>query len=197
MASCSRMARVLIVGGSERGRRLGRALLGRGFAVRAVAHSEHEAALMREAGIEPWPGSARRLGSLQGALAHVTVACWLFGDRAGDDQELPGEECAAAHARALHGELLASFMRQLVDSPARGLAYELPGLLPEEVPGAGRRLASELAARHALALALIAGDPADPERWLQGAITAIERLVSSAPLCFPRSTQNPIEFPYK
>jgi hypothetical protein len=194
------MARVLILGGGERALAFANALAGRGLAVRLVVEPDAAAETLgslpagapgvdRPAscaaapragapvadGVELWRASARRLASLQGALAHVTVACWLFGDaRAGDG------------VRALHGSLLEGFLRELLDSPARGFLYELPPEPASDDPGgshedpraAGAALAAELTARHALGLGLVRADPVNAERWLGCALAEIERLLA-------------------
>jgi hypothetical protein len=163
------MARVLILGGGERGERLGGALVKRGLAVRALAADEAAAARLRALGIDPSPGCARRLASVRGALEHVTLACWLFGDAPPPD---------GTPRESLHGTLLEAFVRELVDSPARALVYEATAPRSGEAVPAGRRLAVELAGRHAIELAVIdASATAPAEVWQQAALAAVERLL--------------------
>lgn len=180
------MARVLIVGDSERRLTLAAALLDAGHAVRVVATQmawpRARAAMPNEAqqpsrldpsrapqrgsgdGIEWFAGDPERLGTLRAAFEQVAVACWLFGDHACNDH--PGT--------ALHGTLLEGFIRQITDSSVRGLVYEVPA--DAAVPGgerAGAALAGAMTARNSIPLALIVAAPADEADWLAQGIGAV------------------------
>jgi hypothetical protein len=54
-------------------------------------------------------GDPDRIGTLMGALAGVTVVCWLLGD-------VPELD--------LHGGRLRMLFEKLVDTPVRGVVYE-------------------------------------------------------------------------
>ena len=103
------MARVLIVPCGCRGQALARELVAAGHAVRGTTRSEAHTAAIAEAGAEPYVGDPDRIGTLMGALAGVTVLCWLFG-------RLPDPD--------LHGGRLRMLFEKLVDTPVRGVVYE-------------------------------------------------------------------------
>ena len=103
------MARVLIVGCGCRGRSLARALVAGGHAVRGTTRDPARAAAIAEAGAEPYVGDPDRIGTLMGALAGVTVICWLLGP---------------APAPDLHDGRLRMLFEKLVDTPVRGVVYE-------------------------------------------------------------------------
>jgi hypothetical protein len=161
------MARVLIVGGDERGVRLAAALLGAGYAVRIVAEPRSGGAHSGPAGAERFEGDAERPGTLKAALEQVTVACWLFGEATGD----------GARVRALHGARLERFLEQTVDSSVRGLVYEAAGSVEQRTLTDGRELVTRFASRNAIPLALIDADPADHAAWLERASGAVADLM--------------------
>jgi hypothetical protein len=100
------VARVLIVPCGCRGRALARELAASGHAVRGTTRSAARAEEIAAAGAEPYVGDPDRIGTLMGALAGVTVVCWLTGSIA-----LP-----AGRVRML--------FEKLVDTPVRGVVYE-------------------------------------------------------------------------
>jgi uncharacterized protein YbjT (DUF2867 family) len=108
------VARVLIVPCGCRGQALARELVAAGHAVRGTSRSPDRTAAIAEAGAEPYVGDPDRIGTLMGALAGVTVVCWLLGN-------VPDPE--------LHGGRLRMLFEKLVDTPVRGVVYEraLPG----------------------------------------------------------------------
>jgi uncharacterized protein YbjT (DUF2867 family) len=103
------VARVLIVPCGCRGQALARDLVAAGHAVRGTTRSEGRTAAIAEAGAEPYVGDPDRIGTLMGALAGVTVVCWLLGDVPDPD---------------LHGGRLRMLFEKLVDTPVRGVVYE-------------------------------------------------------------------------
>jgi uncharacterized protein YbjT (DUF2867 family) len=103
------VARVLIVGCGCRGQALARDLVAAGHAVRGTTRSQERAAAIAAAGAEPYVGDPDRIGTLMGALAGVTVVCWLLGDAPDPD---------------LHGGRLRMLFEKLVDTPVRGVVYE-------------------------------------------------------------------------
>jgi hypothetical protein len=171
------MARVLIVGGEGRGRRLAAALLQAGLAVRiVVAESSraHDVGLER---VERFEGDAERPGTLKAALEQVSVACWLFGDADADP----------ARVRALHGARLERFLEAVVDSSVRGLVYEAAGGVDPRTLGEGRELVTRFALRNAIPLALIDADPASQAAWLAQLREAVAALLERYP------SHNPIK----
>jgi uncharacterized protein YbjT (DUF2867 family) len=103
------VARVLIVGCGCRGRSLARELVAGGHAVRGTTRDAARTAAIAEAGAEPFVGDPDRIGTLMGALAGVTVICWLLG---------------AVPAPELHDGRLRMLFEKLVDTPVRGVVYE-------------------------------------------------------------------------
>jgi hypothetical protein len=191
------MARVLIVGASERRLHLAVVLVTAGHAVRVVVDPNAEgraraharayarAAIENEKApnahaptIDPatapphgeieWSvGDAQRLGTLRAALEQVSIACWLFGSHVGSDADM----------RALHGTLLETFIRQITDSSVRGLIYETADDAPADVLDQGRGIVSEMTANSAIPLAVIAASRTDEHRWLDEAGAAIAALL--------------------
>jgi hypothetical protein len=110
------VARILIVGGGCRGRRLASAMTadGLGHAVRITTRSQDGRAAIEEVGAECWVGTPDRLATLRGALENVTVVCWLLRTAKG----------SAAELRALHSTRLEFFLGQAIDTTMRGFVYE-------------------------------------------------------------------------
>ena len=141
------MARVLIVPCGCRGRELAAELVAAGHAVRGTTRSEANAAAIAAAGAEPYVGDPDRIGTLMGALAGVTVVCWLLG-------HVPD--------RDLHGGRLRMLFSKLVDTPVRGVVYERA--LPE-----GEAIARDAAERWQIPVEIV--DPGDDAK------AAVDRLL--------------------
>ena len=114
------MARVLIVPCGCRGQALARELVAAGHAVRGTTRSDDRTAAIADAGAEPYVGDPDRIGTLMGALAGVTVVCWLLG-------HVPDPD--------LHGGRLRMLFEKLVDTPVRGVVYERALPAGEEIAG--------------------------------------------------------------
>lgn len=162
MYDCVTVARVLIVGGGARGRRLASVLVREGHAVRIVTRTEHGRAAIETCGAECLIGDPGRLATLRGALDGVTIACWLLASATGSADEL----------HALHGARLEAFMSQAIDSAMRGFVYEAHGPAAE-----GERVVARIAESNAIPVAYVRADPADGEVWLSQARGAIARLL--------------------
>lgn len=189
------MARVLIVGGGCRGRRLAGGLAEAGHAARIVTRTEAGRAAIEACGAECLIGDPRRLATLRGALDGVTIACWLLAT-VSDPEDL----------RALHGPRLEAFMGQAIDSTMRGFVYEAPRTVGDRdrVPGdpteiaheprgaadesrgagvemmtvEGERIVERMAARNAIPIACLRADPrGDLDVWLAEAMEAVGRLL--------------------
>jgi uncharacterized protein YbjT (DUF2867 family) len=104
------VARVLIVPCGCRGQALARQLVAAGHMVRGTTRDPSHSAAIAAAGAEPYVGDPDRIGTLMDALVGVTIVCWLFGTIADAD---------------LHGPRLRMLFEKLVDSPVRGLVYEM------------------------------------------------------------------------
>ena len=141
------MARVLIVACGCRGQALARELVAAGHAVRGTTRSDERTAAIAEAGAEPYVGDPDRIGTLMGALAGVTIVCWLLG---------------GIHAPDLHGGRLRMLFEKLVDTPVRGVVYERA--LP-----AGEAIARDAAERWRIPVEIV--EPGGDAR------TAVDRLL--------------------
>ena len=141
------MARVLIVPCGCRGRELAAELVAAGHAVRGTTRSEANAGAIAAAGAEPYVGAPDRIGTLMGALAGVTVVCWMLG-------RVPDGD--------LHGGRLRMLFSKLVDTPVRGVVYERA--LPE-----GEAIARDAAERWQIPVEIV--DPGDDAK------AAVDRLL--------------------
>lgn len=162
------MARVLIVEGGERGLRLATALIDEGHAVRVVASAPERRKEVEVTGAECLTGTPDRLATLQGALEHVAIACWLLADAGGDPERV----------QAIHGPRLEQFLCGAIDSTLRGFLYETGGgRIPAEVLAEGRRIVLETTARNLIPAAILTADPNGVETWLTEARAAIDHLL--------------------
>jgi hypothetical protein len=144
------------------------ALIGEGHAVRVVASTPERREAIEATGAQCLIGTVDRLATLQGALEHVTITCWLFADADGDAERL----------RALHGARLERFLASAIDSTLRGFLYEAGGgAVPAEMLEGGARIVSETAARNSIPVAILRADPVGVEDWLDQAREAIGRLL--------------------
>ncbi len=148
------MARLLILGGGCRGRRLAAEVVSEGHAVRIVTRSEARREKIEAAGAECFIGDPNRLGTLRAALEGVTVACWLLVTASGSPQEL----------RELHASRLPAFLGSAVDSTLRGFVYEAT-----EEPSEGARQVEDVASRNAINAVALTADPRDLGLWLAAA----------------------------
>jgi uncharacterized protein YbjT (DUF2867 family) len=161
------VARILIVAGGCRGRRLAAQLVRAGHPVRITTRSEEARAAIEACGAECWIGDPDRLTTLAGALEQVAVACWLLGSAAGP----------AAHVDSLHTSRLESFLAHAIDTAVRGFVYEAGGIAASaEARAAGERIVRTVAERNALPTALVSA-PGDSGAWLGQARSAVEALI--------------------
>jgi hypothetical protein len=191
------VARILIVGGGCKGRRLAAQMTERVHAVRATTRTEAGRAAIEATGAECWIGTPDRLATLRGALENVTIACWMLADAHGETDAV----------QALHGSRLEFFLSQAIDTTVRGLIYDAtPGRVPQGALDEGERLARSLTALNAIPLAVLGtaaparadgavGDRAvasgdsvaagggtleGDEAWAAEAAAAVERLLARA-----------------
>ena len=165
------VARILIVAGGCRGRRLAEAIVGEGHAVRITSRSEDTRAAIEAAGAECWIGTPDRLATLRGALENVTILCWLLGTAVGSPQELS----------ALHGSRLEYFMTQAIDTTVRGVVYEARGdAAAAQLLASGEAIVRTLAERNSIPTAFLNADPQDHDGWRTEALGAIDSLLSRA-----------------
>jgi hypothetical protein len=165
------VARILIVGGGCRGRRLASSLLGEGHALRITTRGEDGRPAIEELGAECWVGTPDRLATLRGSLDGVAIACWLLGTASGDPDELA----------ALYTTRLELFLTQAIDTTVRGVVFEPGGpTVPPDARAAGSALARELTARNRIPAAVLDGDSDDFDGWLAGARGAVDGLLAAA-----------------
>jgi hypothetical protein len=162
------VARILMVGGGCRGRRLAVEMIGAGHAVRITTRSEAHRPAIEATGAECWIGTPDRLATLRGALENVTIACWLLGSATGPEGQL----------RAFHASRLQFFLGQAIDTTARGFLYEAAGTtVPSEALAGGERIVRAMGERNAIPVAVLTADPGDPDAWLVQARTAVDGLL--------------------
>jgi hypothetical protein len=151
------VARILIVAGGCRGRRLAEVMTQEGHTVRITTRTEAGRAAIEASGAECWIGTPDRLATLRGALDAVTIACWLLGSAVGPEPTL----------RALHGSRLELFLTQAIDTTVRGFVYEARGAAASAEPlRAGESIVRALAERNAIPTAFVTADPDDLDGWL-------------------------------
>jgi uncharacterized protein YbjT (DUF2867 family) len=165
---CAAVARILIVGGGCRGRRLASELAGEGHALRVTSRRGAARASIEAAGAECWIGDPARLDTLRGALENVTLALWLLATASGSEHEL----------RELHGPRLEAFVRQLIDTTVRGFVYESASDSERAgLSAAGERSVRSLAERNAIPYAMIGSAPDGGERWMAQMRAAVVALL--------------------
>jgi len=165
------VARILIVAGGCRGRRLAGDLVGEGHAVRVTTRAESGRAAIEAAGAECWIGTPERLATLRAALESVTIVCWLLGTAAGSEDELA----------ELHGSRLEFFLGQAIDTTVRGFVYEAAGVaggaVPPDVLAGGELIVRRVAERNEIPAGFLRASPGEPDLWLQDARAAIDALL--------------------
>jgi hypothetical protein len=173
------VARILIVGGGCRGRRLAVQMNESGHAVRVTTRTDAGRAAIEQTGAECWIGTPDRLATLRGALENVTIACWMLAGAHGESDELA----------ALHGSRLEFFLSQAIDTTVRGLIYDAtPGRVEPDALAEGERLVRSMTKLNAIPMAIlvaggvagVAGVAGDDEAWAAAAAAAVERLLARA-----------------
>ena len=162
------VARIVIVGGGCRGRRLAGELRASGHAVRITTRSEARRAEIERTGAECWIGTPARLSTLRGALDGATLACWMLARPSGRPDEL----------QALHGRLLEGFMRQIIDTTVRGFIYDASPQAPERrALEGGTEIVESLGGFNAIPVKVLAPARDDGESWIASARSAVEELL--------------------
>jgi len=162
------VARILLLGGGCRGRRLAAGLVDDGLAVRITTRSENGREPIEALGAECWVGTPDRLATLRGALDGVTIACWLLGSARGTPDQLA----------ELHGTRLEFFLTQAIDTTVRGIVYESRGThVPASALAEGEQLARRMTELNQIPLACLEGDPSDTDAWVSSAREAVDSLL--------------------
>lgn len=159
------VARVLIVGDSDRALLLASELCEREHPTRIVTTEASRRAEIERVGAECRVGDPSRLGTITSALDSVTVACWLLADEPHLD---------------LHQGRLQAFLGKAIDSTMRGFLYEAHGSAPQTVLQRGVEVAQEIAASNQIPLRVLRADPRHTHEWVSAALQAIDELISPA-----------------
>ena len=146
---------------------LARALVKRGHVVRATTRDPARSSEIEAAGAECVVADPDRVGSLIGALEHVTVAVILLGSAQGE----PG---ALAE---LHGPRLEMLASRMVDTTIHGVIYEARGTVDPGLLARGAELARAFGARSRARVELLEADPSDPESWLAETLAAVQAVM--------------------
>jgi hypothetical protein len=176
------VARILIVGGGCRGRRLAVELVQRGHALRVTTRGDGGRAAIEATGAQCWIGTPDRLATLRGALDSVTIACWMLTGARGDAEQIA----------ALHGSRLEFFLSQAIDTTVRGFVYDAwpaQGGVGADALAGGSRIVGRLAQLNAIPARVLGapqGGGAEVEAdgdaaaaWIAAAGAAIDALLGS------------------
>ncbi len=161
------MARALIVGCGCRGRELGGALLESGWQVRGTTRDPAKVAAIEGAGIEPALADPHRVGEVLDAIEGVSLIYWLLGTAEGDRERVA----------ALHGPRLERLLEEIVDTPVRGVVYELRR---EPDPAFGTVAVEVLRAageRWRIPFEIVDASDVDRGVWLDGMLAAARELI--------------------
>lgn len=161
------MARLLIVGGGERGRWLAARIREQGHVARILTRSEAGREAIERAGAECFIGDPARLATVTGALEAVSIGCWLLGCASGGRSEL----------QDLHGPRLEAFLGRTVDSTMRGFVYEAAGTVAAEVLAGGAALTRRICELNEVPFRVIDADPRERESWREQAQAAVAALL--------------------
>lgn len=125
------------------------------------------AELIEAVGATPVIADPDRVATLASQLDHITVLCLLLGSASGDPEQLA----------ALHGPRLEMLMSRTLDTTVRGIVYETTGTVAPRVLARGSEVVNAVCADSRIPCALLTAERADPERWLAGAVEAVNRVL--------------------
>lgn len=163
------MARALIVGCGCRGRELGRALIERGWVARGTTRAEAGTTAIEADGIEGVVADPDRIGSVLEQIEGVTLIYWLLGSARGEDEAVA----------ALHGPRLERLMEEIVDTPVRGVVYEVTGDLESDALVGALRVLQSAGERWRIPFEVVDADPREPGQWLEGMLAAAAELTGA------------------
>jgi uncharacterized protein YbjT (DUF2867 family) len=164
------VARALIVGCGCRGRELGRDLLDAGWQVRGTTRDATAAAGIEATGIEPAIADPDRVATLTDAIEGVTLIFWLLGSATGEPDAVA----------ALHGPRLERLLEEIVDTPVRGIVYELTGALEPEVLVGALEVLRTAGETWRIPFEVVDADPRAPELWRRAMLDAAAELVGGS-----------------
>jgi nucleoside-diphosphate-sugar epimerase len=163
------VARCLIIGCGCRGLSLTRELRSGGHAVRGTTRTAARVDEIAAAGAEPFIGDPDRIATLAPALAHVGVACVLFGSATGTREQLA----------ALHGTRLEMLLERMLDTTVRGVVYECAGSVGEDLLSSGAERIRRGCERSLIPYVLLDADPLVLDAWVAAAVAGVERILAS------------------
>jgi uncharacterized protein YbjT (DUF2867 family) len=161
------VARALIVGCGCRGRELGAALIERGWVARGTSRTEAGVAAIEAAGIEAAIADPDRIATVLDAIEGVSLIFWLMGAARGEREQVG----------ALHGPRLERLLEEIVDTPVRGLVYELTAELDPAHGEAAFVALRDAGERWRIPFEVVDADRDRGELWLEGMLAASEELV--------------------
>lgn len=148
---------------------MARALAERGHHVRGTTRDPERLPEIRAAGAEAVLADPDRVGTLIGALDHVSVALILLGSARGTPEALS----------ELHGPRLQMLLTRLIDTTVHGVAYEARGTVEPRLLQAGADRVRAFHERSRARVALLEADPGEPEIWVLEALSAVETLLGT------------------
>jgi uncharacterized protein YbjT (DUF2867 family) len=148
---------------------LTRELIARGHTVRGTTRDPERAPEIEAAGAQAAVGDPDRLGTLVGALDHVSVALILLGSAQGTERELS----------ELHGPRLQALLTKMIDTTIRGVVYEARGTAPAQLLEAGAATTRAFGERSRVPVALLEAEPAEPQIWLGQALETVETVLAA------------------
>ena len=163
------MARALIVGCGCRGRELGASLVERGWVVRGTTRAPAGLEAIEAVGIEAVIADPDRIGEILDAIEGVALIYWLLGSATGAPEEVA----------ALHGPRLERLLEEIVDTPVRGLVYEVTGGLDSELLVCALEALRGAGERWRIPFEVVDADPADAAIWLEGMLGAAAELIGT------------------
>jgi uncharacterized protein YbjT (DUF2867 family) len=171
------VARALIVGCGCRGRGLGARLLDAGWQVRGTTRDPARAEAIEAAGIEAAIADPDRIATVLERIEGVTLIYWLLGAAAGRPEDVA----------ALHTERLERLLTEIVDTPVRGLVYELATGLEAEDALRALELLRAAGERWRIPFEVVDAPPGDHRSWLEGMLAAAAELTESGGVANPNS----------
>ncbi len=158
------MARALIVGCGCRGRELAGGLVDAGWQVRGTTRADPAA--IEAAGIEAVVADPDRVGTVLAAIDGVTLIFWLLGSATGDLEQVA----------ALHGPRLERLLEEIVDTPVRGLVYEVTGGIDPALLNGAFGLLRAAGDRWRIPFEVVDADPRRIELWREGMLASAAEL---------------------
>lgn len=120
-------------------------------------------------GIEGVEADPDRIATIVDAIEGVTIIFWLLGSASGE----------ADQVAALHGDRLERLLEEIVDTPVRGMAYELSGGIDQAQALRAFELLRAAGERWHMPFEVVDADPSEHELWLEGMLGAAEGLLSA------------------